>query len=227
MLMTQVQRATGRVGVAVGLGPLVLIPLYFMYSGAPPASNVLTRNLISMILCAGMLVFFAGFAHLIRKADEAYEWIASVVYGAGLTYVTLLLVGISLEVGAIFGGPPGTIDPTIHGPLAEGTMMIHGSIGRVLNIVILTAAGYAILGSRVLPAWLGRAAYGIALINVAFVPSLFFGREAATFYSAIGWGNSALVASLIGYWILAAGVVLLKQTRHQAAPATTTRSVLA
>jgi hypothetical protein len=227
MRTSQVQRATGRAGVAIGLSPLVVIPLYFMYSGAPPASNVLSRNLIGMIVGAVMIVFFAGFAHLIRKYDEAFAWIASVVYGAGLIYVTLLLVGMSLEVGAIFGGPPGTIDPTIQGPLAEGTMMIHGSIGRVLHVVILTSAGYAILGTGMLPAWLGRAAYGIALINVAFIPSLFFGRDAATFYSAIGWGNSALVASLIGYWMLAAGVVLLRQASHETAPTKTRQSVLA
>src|SRR5215208_7099543 len=75
MLTSQVQRATGRAGVAIGLSPLVVIPLYFMYSGAPPSSNVLTRNLISMIICAGMIVFFAGLAHLIRKTNAAYEWI--------------------------------------------------------------------------------------------------------------------------------------------------------
>ena len=131
-----------------------------------------------------------------------------------MTWVALLLVGISLEVGAIFGGPEGPIDPTIDGPLAHGTMLIHGSIGRTLTVLILTAAGHAILRTRMLPTWIGRAAYGIALLNAAFIPSMFFGPDAARFYSAVGWGNSALVASLIGYWIFAVGFTLLRRAHR-------------
>lgn len=210
MSNAQVGRLTGMAGVAIGIASILLIPLYFMYAGAPPASNVLTRNLISILLCGFLIVFLAGLSHLIRKADAAYEWIASLVHGAGMTWVATLLVGVSLEVGAIFGGPEGTVDPTVDGPLAHGTMLIHGSIGRALTVLILTAAGYAILRTRVLPNWIGRAAYGIALVNVAFIPSMYFGIDAAQFYSAVGWGNSALVASFIAYWILAVGIALLR-----------------
>jgi hypothetical protein len=92
-------------------------------------------------------------------------------------------------------------------------MLIHGSIGRALTVVILTAAGYAILRTRMLPNWIGRAAYAIALINLAFIPSMYFGTDATQFYSAVGWGNSALVASFIAYWILAVGITLLRHTR--------------
>lgn len=214
----QVERLTGLAGVGIGVSPLLLIPLYFTYAGPPPASNVLTRNLVSILLCALLIVFLAGLSHLIRKANAAYEWIASVIYGAGMTWVAVLLVGISLEVGAIYGAPDGTIDPTIDGPLAHGTMLIHGSIGRALTALILTAAGYAILRTRIFAVWIGRAAYIIALINVMFIPSLFFGTDAARFYSAVGWGNSALVASLIGYWCLAVGVALLRRAPNETFP---------
>ena len=71
-------------------------------------------------------------------------------------------------------------------------MLIHGSIGRGLTVVYLTAAGYGASRTGVLPAWFGRFAYVIAAINLAFVPLLFFGTDAARFYSAIGWGNSAV-----------------------------------
>ena len=128
-----------------------------------------------------------------------------------MTWVAVLLVGLSLEVGAIFGGPAGTIDPTIDGPLAHGTMLIHGAIGRALTVVILTAAGYGVIRTRLIPVWMGKVAYAIALVNLAFMPAMFFGTDPTQFYSAIGWGNSALVASFIGYWILAAGIMLLKR----------------
>jgi hypothetical protein len=40
-----------------------------------------------------------------------------------------------------------------------------------------------------LPTWVGRTAYVLALINLAFVPALYFGDNAADFYSAQGWGH--------------------------------------
>ena len=79
-----------------------------------------------------------------------------------------------------------------------------------MTAVLLLAAGLAIRRTRVLPGWLSTSALLIALVNLACVPSLYFGADAATFYSALGWGVTALVASLIGYWVLAAGIVLLR-----------------
>ena len=211
----QVRRITGLSGVAVGVVRTLAIPLYFMYSGPPPAWNVFTRDLVGLISCAFLIVFFAGFSHLIRSADAAYQWIASLVYGTGLLFVGVTLVAISLEAGVVFGAPDGTLDPTIDGPLAEATILIHGSIKRLLTAVFLVPSGYAVLRTRMLPRWVGRAAYVIAAIDLVFVPSIYFGKDAAQFYSAIGWGNSALVAALFGYWILAVGVTLLRKLRTE------------
>ena len=211
----QVRNITGISGVTIGVGGTLLIPLYFMYSGAPPAWNVLTRDLLNLILCAFLIVFIAGFSYLIRHADPAYEWVASLVYGAGLIYVAVTLVATSLEAGVVFGTPDGTLDPTIDGPLAAGNILIHGSIKRVLTAVFLVPAGYAVLRTKMLPGWVGRAAYGIALFNLAFVPSIYFGKDAAQFYSAIGWGNSAFAASFIMFWILAVGIIMLRQPRTE------------
>jgi hypothetical protein len=55
-------------------------------------------------------------------------------------------------------------------------------------------------------------AYAIAAVNLAFVPSLYFGDHAATLYSALGWGNSALAASLTAWWVFAVAVTLLRTT---------------
>jgi len=90
MNTTKVQRLTGASGVMIGVGGTLVVPLYFMYSGPPPAWNVFTRNLLNLILCALMIVFIAGFCHLIRQADAAQGWVASLAYGAGLIYVAVL-----------------------------------------------------------------------------------------------------------------------------------------
>lgn len=207
----QVQRITGISGVMIGVLASIVIPLYFMYPGAPPAWNVFTRDLLNLISCAFLIVFIAGFSHLIRRVDTAYELPASLIYGTGLLFVAVSLVAISHEAGVVFGAPDGTLDPTIHGPLADGNILIHGSIKRLLTVVLLVPAGYVIIRSGMLPRWLGRAAYTIALVNLAFVPSIYFGKDATRFYSALGWGNSAFTASFLGLWITAVGIILLSR----------------
>jgi hypothetical protein len=113
----------------------------------------------------------------------------------------------------VIGQPGVAIDPTTTGPLAAGAILIHGSIGRALTVVLLSAAGYAIRRTALLPAWTGTIAYLVALANLACVPSLYFGGDAAVFYSALGWGNTALTASRLSYWVLVVGIVLLTKRR--------------
>jgi hypothetical protein len=65
-----------------------VVPLYFIYSGPPPAWNVLTRDLIALVSLGSMLVFIACLSHLIRRTDVTLDWLTSIVYGAGMLYVT-------------------------------------------------------------------------------------------------------------------------------------------
>lgn len=207
----RVQRITGLSGVSLGVAVTVSIPLYFVYAGPPPAWNVLTRDFINLFVCALLLVFVVGLSHLIRRADAGCEWLASLVHAAGLSFVGVALVATALEAGVVFGAPDGTLDPTVDGPLANANILLHGSIKRLLTALMLAAAGYAIQATRLLPRWSVWAAYAVALSNLAFVPSLYFGSDVTRFYSAIGWGNSAFVASFLGYWVFAVGIVLWRR----------------
>jgi hypothetical protein len=127
-------------------------------------------------------------------------------------YVTVTLIAISLEAGVVLDQPDGTVDPTVDGPIAHANMLLHGSVPRLLTAVMLAAAGYAILRSGALSRWAGRSAYLLAAINLAFVPSLFFGDDAAQFWSAVGWGTAASAATLLLYWALAVGIALLRRS---------------
>lgn len=204
-----VWKLTGISGVAAGVIGTALGPLYFMYSGAPPTSNVLTRNLLNLFAVGAVIVFLAGLRALIIRADAAYEWLASLVFGTGLVWAAINQVKISLEVGGVLGVPDGTVDPTVDGSLAHANILMHGSITRLVNALLLTAAGYAILRTNALPRWAGTSAYVLAAINLAFVPSLYFGIDAAQFYSALGWGNTAVTAGLILYWTAASGIATM------------------
>ncbi|CAM5456270.1 hypothetical protein GCM10010329_33320 [Streptomyces spiroverticillatus] len=214
---SRIHRLMAASGIAAGLLAAVGVPLYFVYSGAPPASNVLARILLNLLTCGALLVFLTGLRHLIRGAGPGFEWLASLAFGAGTAYVTVTLVAASVEAGTVLEHPGGTLDPTVDGTLAHANMLLHGSVARLLTAVLLTAAGYAILRSGVLPRWTGHWAYAVAAVNLAFVPSLFFGTDAADFYSAVGWGNTALTAALLVYWALAVGVAVL---RRRTAPVT-------
>jgi hypothetical protein len=208
-----VRRSTAASGLVAGVAVMVSVPLYFTHDGPPPAYNVLTRDLISLFTCAGLLVFVAGFSHLAGRRSPAAGFPASVASAAGFIFVAIALVTISLEAGVVFGAPDGSLDPTIDGPLAHANMLAHGPIKRLLSAIYLVAAAHAALLAGLLPRWLRRAGYVVALINLAFVPSLYFGTDPTDFYAVHSWANSALGASLFIYWIIAASIALLLPLR--------------
>lgn len=207
---TSIRSITAWSGLAAGITVFAAIPLYFIYDGPPPPDNVFTRCLITLLTAAFLLVFFSGFTQMVRRRGAEHEWHASLFWGTALLYVGFVLMGAAHEAGVAFNAP-GVADPTIHGPLADANILIHGSIKRMLTAVLLLVGGSAALRARMIPRWLGFAAWAIALANLVFVRSVYFGKDPTAFYSAIGWGNTALVGSLIMYWIVAVAIVLLRK----------------
>lgn len=214
MNQPQVRRTTGLFGSLAGALTIIEVPLYFLYAGAPPASDVLTRILLSLFACAFLLVFLSGLRQLLRQASApADEWLVTLCSASALLYVCVTLVAHALQAGVVFGANGTPVDPTTEGPLADAATLLYGSVGRLLTALFLAAAGHLILRTGVLPRWAGTSAYVIAAVNIVFVPSLFFGTDPAVFHSAVGWGTTATVAALQMYWVLAVSVPLLRRTR--------------
>ena len=209
---TSIRVITAWAGIAAAITVFAAVPLYFVYDGPPSADNVFTRCLLTLFTAAFMLIFFSGFTQLIREQNAKHEWHASLFWGSSLLYVGFVLLGAAHEAGVAFNAP-GVMDPTIGGLLADANILVHGSIKRMLTAVMLFVAGSAALRTLMIPRWLGLAAWAIGLINLAFVPSVYFGKDPTAFYSAIGWGNTAVVGSLIAYWIIAVAIVLLRRPR--------------
>jgi hypothetical protein len=109
-----------------------------------------------------------------------------------------------------FGAPDGSMDPTTDGPLAQANILFHGSIKRLLTALYLFSIAYAALRSEILPRWIGWLGVVIGAVNVGFIPAMFFGTDVTRFYSAHGWGNSAVTGSLIIWWMLAVSIALLR-----------------
>jgi len=202
MTETFVRRLTGVAGIAAAAALIVEVPLYFVYSGPPPDANVLTRLLLGIVALACLVVFVTAFRELIKRTHPGYEWAGSIASATGLVYATITLVSMGLEAGAVIATDH-PIDPTI---TVEGTYILYGSISRLMLGLFLTAVGYSVARTGVLPRWIGRSAYVLAAINLAFVPSLFFGNTPAHFYAANGWGTTALMGAILSYWLLAVGI---------------------
>ncbi|MFF9135713.1 hypothetical protein [Streptomyces sp. NPDC014806] len=205
------RRLAGLAGIATAAAFTVEVPLYFLYSGPPPDSNVLVRLLIGICALAFLIVFVTVFRELVTSVDSAHAWVATLAFAAGLVYTTITLVSSGLEAGAVIAADE-PIDPTI---TVSGTYILYGTIDRLLLALFLAAIGYGISRTKLLPPWTARSAVVLAVANLAFVPSLFFGNTPAHFYAANGWGTTALMGALFGYWLLALGVSLHRSaTRH-------------
>jgi hypothetical protein len=94
---------------------------------------------------------------------------------------------------------------------AEGALVIYGPVGRILTAAFLAVAGAALVRTRLMPAWLGRAAFALGALELAFVATFFSGTNPAQFFSVNGWYLPVL-GGLLGLWILSASVALLRHS---------------
>ncbi|WP_255955647.1 hypothetical protein [Streptomyces odontomachi] len=212
---TTARRVTGIAALATAATLIIEVPLYFVYSGPPPDWNVLSRLLIGITALTCLIVLVTAFRELVRRVNPEHEWAGTLACAAGLVYATVTLVSHGLEAGAVIATDH-SIDPTI---TVDGTYILYGSIGRLLLALFLTSVGFAISRTRLLPRWTHRSAYVLAAVNLAFVPSLFFGNDPAHFYAANGWGTTASMGALLSYWLLALGVAAYRSANRLTAPA--------
>ncbi|WP_259070903.1 hypothetical protein HDF24_22870 [Mucilaginibacter sp. X4EP1] len=204
-----VRRVTGISGIAIFLLSMVVLPLYFVYSGPPPVSNILTRVLINMFVCTALIIFLVGFRYLIREARPDFEFIATLSFTFGLVFAIITFVSDAIQVGSVLG-KSGGIDPTTVGSGAESAILLFGPIGRLLTSMFLFTAASAILGTHLLPKWTARMAQIIAVFHFALIPSIFSGTNPAYFYSINGLGIP-ISGTFLLIWILAVGIILFRK----------------
>ncbi|MFE3900182.1 hypothetical protein ACFXPY_07375 [Streptomyces sp. NPDC059153] len=204
------RRFTGGMGIAAAAGLILEVPLYFVYSGPPPQANVLARLLIGILALGFLLVFATGFRELVKRTAPQVEWAGTLAFASGLAYTVVTLVSSGLEAGAVIATDH-PIDPTI---TVSGTYILYGSISRMLLAMFLAGFGYAVSKSGLLARWAHRSAFILAGINLAFMPSLFFGNTPAHFYAANGWGTTALMGGLLSYWLLTIGITTYRSARR-------------
>jgi hypothetical protein len=194
----KVRRWTGAFGVASIALILLAQPLYFVGGTAPRLADIvklseyvtrnnaiiLTRSLADVLIVACFLAFLAGFRHLIRQARPDYEWASVLVFGAGLAFAMLTLVGDVLEAALALDTVGGQADPVVVRALWEASIPAFGAIGLIIMALFMASAGYAILATAALPRWIGWIACVGAILNLVAVPAIYAGANVAGFYTA-------------------------------------------
>jgi hypothetical protein len=220
----KVRRLTAASGLAIVVLSLAIFPTYLVPGLAPRFQDtakyidywtringiVLTRVFLDIVLCACLVVFAAGFRHLIRQARSEYEWVGTLAFGAGLVGAAVTLVAASLEGGSALDTVGGLADPTAIRALNEGTILIYQSIGCMLIALFVAVEGYATLGTGVLPKWTAWVAYTVAILNLVAVP-LGFSITAAAILAV---GVIATFPWVI--WILIVSILMLRNREVKA-----------
>ncbi len=158
----------------------------------------------------GLLVFLAGFRHLIRQARSDFEWVASLVFGVGLVVICLELVADGLEAGAALDTVV-KADPSAVRGLMEASYPLYGAIGLIMAALMLAAAGYATLRTGVLHKWTGWFAYVAAVANLLIAPSILGGTNITGFYTASGIAPFVGQAFMLMWFLVASLSMILKQ----------------
>jgi hypothetical protein len=223
MTELKVRRWAGLFGITAFIVFLAALPLYFSgppvvlpqdaaFAGFVTQTNmfIITRATIAdPIIFSCFFVFLAGLGHLIKEARSDYEWISTLIFGTGLLYITLQLVGDALQGAGALDTVAGA-DQTAVRALFEGSVPLYSSVGLIPEAFFLAFAGYAILATRVLPKWTGWMAYVGAVITFADAPTIYFGFGGLTF------GVLALIAAIAEFWLpvwfLPASIMLLRKT---------------
>ena len=219
-----VRRWAGAFGVAGFVVFLVALPLYFggmtnapleeaeRFSDYVTSVNraiLIRTSLADPLIMSGLLIFLAGFRHLIRQVRQEYEWLGTLVFGAGVLVITLELVGDGLEAGAALD-TVAKADPTVVRGLMEASFPLYGAIGLIMSALLLASAGCATLATGMLPRWTGWVAYTAALANLVAAPSILGGSDYTLFWSAPGYVTFVAQVAMV-IWFLVASLSMLRK----------------
>lgn len=224
----KVYRLTGICGVAVVLFSWSQFPLYMVgggsvfYNGEGAAKHLFTikniaftRIILDQCLYLAGMIFAAGFRHLIKKANEDYEWIGTLLFGSWIVWIAVTLVADGFQGGAVLDTLSSNADPSAVRTLEEGTLLIYnGSIAFTITALFLAVAGHATLKTGVLPAWTGWLAYAGVTLCLICVPAMYFGpANTKGFYNAGGWGAAIIANFPPLIWFLVAGIVMIRKSK--------------
>lgn len=177
------------------------------------STQIIVVILADTVLMAALIVFLGGFRQLVGAATPHLDWIGSVMFGSGLVFVSVTLVGDALDGGTALDVWDLEADPSAIRALIEGHTLMFGSIGSVLLALISATAAYLTFASGVVPRWTGVLAAVTAVSNLVWAPVAFGGTQPGSFLAAGGWGNALLAIFPWLVWVVCVGVTAVRGAR--------------
>jgi hypothetical protein len=175
------------------------------------STQTLVITLTDTLMMACLIVFLAAFRQLVTQAEGDLEWITAIVFGAGLVFIGITLVGDSMEAGGALGTVSTSADSSTVRTLTEGYLLLFGPVSYVLVALVSAASGYVILASKALPRWTGVFSFVVAALNIAAVPTAFGGTDDTKFFSIGGSGGAVFATFPWIAWVVMVGVLSLRE----------------
>jgi len=232
----KIYRWSGACGLAAIAAFFIEFPFYLVRAGFPGVTdpvkiadftatygtNIMTCVFLDFIILTLIMIFLAGFRHLIRQADVQHEWLGTLVFGVGLVYVTLTFIADSLQAATVVDARTIPGNGVIIRAMLESTFLMYGSVALFLMAVLIALAGYVGVASRALPRWSAWVGYVCALGCLAFVPSMFVGSpDLMRFYNPAGWGPEAIASGFpLAAWMITVGILMVRMRGPVTRPAT-------
>jgi hypothetical protein len=232
----KIYRWSGACALAAIAVFFIEFPFYLVRAGFPgvtdPAkiasftatygTNVMICVFLDFLILTLVMIFLAGFRHLVRQADVQHEWLGTLIFGVGLVYVTLTFVADSLQAATVVDARTSPANGVIIRAMLESSFLMYGSVALFLMAVLMALAGYVGVASRALPAWSAWVGYLCALGCLAFVPSMFVGSpDIMHFYNPAGWGPEAIASSFpLAVWMITIGILMVRMRGPITRPAT-------
>ncbi|MDM4763360.1 hypothetical protein QT381_10105 [Galbitalea sp. SE-J8] len=179
------------------------------------STKSLVKTLTDTVMMGFLIVFHAGLKQLIVEASPRLSWIGDTLFGAGIAFVAVTLVGDSLEAGAALDTVGAIGEPIAIRALTDGYLMMFGPMTCVLISVMAASAGYGIHSSGALPRWAPRVAYVVAILNLAGMLTTFGGTSNEAWYSVGGWGAAAFATFPWLAWVIAVSVAVFLERRAE------------
>lgn len=165
------------------------------------------------LAAATFVVFAAGLAGRLRRGEGEHAGSSIVVVAGALVFSTLLLVASGVTMALTVAATEGR-DPAALRALFELDEVIFIPAGFGLAIMLL-AAGTGIVGTRMLPVWLGWSA---VVLGAGFVVGLLGVMSSDEEGGPLGFVFFIdLTISIL--WVAAASIALMREPRRLAAPA--------
>ena len=226
-----IARLTGAGALACVVLSWLQFPLWMV--GAPPSPYdgdglighlsairviALVRVLMDQGIYLAMMIFGAGFRHLVRRARPESEWLRTLALTAAAVWLAVTLVADGLMGGAVLDTLGGRPDPSGVRTLVMGTLLIYnGAIAFAVTGLFLAVAAWATFDSGVLPRWTAWLGVTGAVLCALSVPAMFSDAvDPAGVYNAGGWGPAVVANVPPLLWFLVVGVRLLRSSGERA-----------